>query len=191
MVKVMHYCPEAKKAAGRFLIEQMLNIEQQIYRFRMSNEEIHKKILKIISVSQKMKRQNEYFSQILFSKDEYGHHFDNMKIVINQLIEKIGEERDVDNIGDCLKMIDDIYGYQMKMQGEIERKKGVKESMRKIGEIGIAPGQIRMDERNPLNFFGDLFTNKQIEVQRRKGNIMNLEVIVFRLLQNQLKSLQS
>lgn len=34
--------------------------------------------------------------------------------------------------------------------------------MRKIGQLGLAPPQIKINEKNPLVFFGDLFTNKQI-----------------------------
>ncbi len=50
------------------------------------------------------------------------------------------------------------------IQGEIQRKKGLREGMRKIGELGLAPGQGKISEKNPLVFFGDLFTNKQIQV---------------------------
>ena len=34
--------------------------------------------------------------------------------------------------------------------------------MRKISEMGLAPGQIKITDKNPLAFFGDLLTNKQI-----------------------------
>ncbi len=36
--------------------------------------------------------------------------------------------------------------------------------MRKIGQMGLAPGQIKISEKNPLTFFGDMLTTKQIEI---------------------------
>ena len=34
--------------------------------------------------------------------------------------------------------------------------------MRKVNELGLAPVQIKENEKNPLIFFGDLLTQKKI-----------------------------
>jgi len=62
------------------------------------------------------------------------------------------------------------------IQNEIERKKGLKENMRKICEMGLAPTQIKVNNKNPLVFFGDLLTNKQIEIERKKSSIFQIQV---------------
>ncbi len=39
--------------------------------------------------------------------------------------------------------------------------------MRKINELGLAPIQIKENQKNPLIFFGDLLTNKQMEIDHK------------------------
>lgn len=63
-----------------------------------------------------MKRENEYLSEILFSQDEEANHFDNMKIVITQLMEKVNDEKQIDNVADCLRMADDILKLELMTQ---------------------------------------------------------------------------
>lgn len=63
-----------------------------------------------------MKRENEYLSEILFSQDEEANHFDNMKIVITQLMEKVNDEKQIDNVADCLRMADDILELELMTQ---------------------------------------------------------------------------
>lgn len=70
----------------------------------IENEEIHKKIVELVSKTEVLKRDNEYLSEILFGHDGNGHHFDNMKYVINNLIEKIEVEKEQGNVEGCLKI---------------------------------------------------------------------------------------
>ena len=63
-----------------------------------------------------MKRENEYLSEILISQDEEANHFDNMKIVITQLMEKVNDEKQIDNVADCLRMADDILELELMTQ---------------------------------------------------------------------------
>lgn len=72
----------------------MLGIEQEIHKFMLQNEEYHQKIGQVITESEKLKREDEYLSEILFGQDENCHHFDNMKQVINTLLRRIGEEKE-------------------------------------------------------------------------------------------------
>ena len=85
----------------------MLVLEQDIHKYTVENEQIHKKIVELITKTEKIKRDNEYLSEILFGQDEYGHHFDNMKFVINSLIDKIEVEKHQTSIQSCLKLTKD------------------------------------------------------------------------------------
>lgn len=40
--------------------------------------------------------------------------------------------------------------------------------------MGLAPAQMKTSKKNPLTFFGDLLTNKQIEVEKKKNSIIRL-----------------
>ena len=51
-----------------------------------------------------MKTDNEYLSTLLFGADTTAHHFDNMKIEINELIERIGLEKDEGRVHKRLKI---------------------------------------------------------------------------------------
>lgn len=51
--------------------------------------------------------------------------------------------------------------------------------MRKISQMGLSPLQIKKNEKNPLIFFGDLLTNRQLEIDEKKMNINTLEVIIL------------
>jgi hypothetical protein len=45
--------------------------------------------------------------------------------------------------------------------------------MKKINEMGLAPVQIKLNEKNPLVYFGDLLTNKHLEIEKKKYIINN------------------
>ena len=59
---------------------------------------------------------------------------------------------------------------------EGERRKQIKEQMRKVNQLGLAPIQIKEGEKNPLIFFGDLLTNRQMEIDSKNVSIKKLEV---------------
>jgi hypothetical protein len=51
--------------------------------------------------------------------------------------------------------------------------------MKKIGEMGLAPPQLKITEKNPLVYFGDLITNKHMDLEKRKNGVSSLQVIVM------------
>lgn len=76
-------------------------------------------------------------------------------------------------------MANEAVKYELLIQGEVQRKKSLKENMRKIGEMGLAPPQMKSGQKNPLVFFGDLLTNKQIEIEKKKSMIQGLHVKIL------------
>ena len=55
----------------------------------------------------------------MFSQDENGHHFDNMKVVINNLLAKIEAERASNNVSECLQLASEAFKYELMIQNEI------------------------------------------------------------------------
>jgi seryl-tRNA synthetase len=94
MLRCLHYMPEEKKRAAKLLIEEMVTMEDEIRTMIFDAEHAHEKINSLIISSERMKQENEYLSQLLFGADSTSHHFDNMKLEINDLIDRIGLERD-------------------------------------------------------------------------------------------------
>ena len=54
-------------------------------------------------------------STILFGADSTAHHFDNMKIEINELMERIGLERDEGRVYKRLKIGEEVEGNEVKI----------------------------------------------------------------------------
>jgi hypothetical protein len=81
----------------------------------VDSEQTHSKIHSLIVDSERRKEENEYLSQLLFGSDATAHHFDNMKIEINHLMETIGVERDEGRVGRRLKVAEDIENSEIKI----------------------------------------------------------------------------
>ena len=94
MLKCLHYLPEDKKRAAKLLIEEMVTMEEEIRGMTIESEQVHEKINNLIIGSARLKGDNEYLSELLFGADSTAHHFDNMKIQINDLMDRIALERD-------------------------------------------------------------------------------------------------
>lgn len=56
--------------------------------------------------------------------------------------------------------------------------------------MGLAPTQIKVSNKNPLVFFGDLLTNKQIEIERKKSSIYKIQVTII-INQNEANKIKS
>lgn len=72
----------------------MVTMEEEIRNMILESESTHETIHSLITESERHKNENEYLSGLLFGADSTAHHFDNMKIQINELIERIEIERD-------------------------------------------------------------------------------------------------
>lgn len=64
----------------------MVTMEEEIKTMVSGSENTHDAIHSLIVDSERHKNENEYLSELLFGADSLAHHFDNMKIQINELI---------------------------------------------------------------------------------------------------------
>jgi hypothetical protein len=99
-----------------------------------------------------------------------------MKIIINSLIHNIANEKENNSLSNNLDMTREAHRLELAIQGELDRKRNIRDNLNKITQLGLAPPQMKITEKNPLIYFGDLLTAKETQIEETHTAIKNLQV---------------
>ena len=92
-----------------------------------------------------------------------------MKAIINELIEKIESYKDSGSVGNCLRLSQEILTKEREIQSETDKHKLLKDEEMKY--MQNANRIVKMDDKNPINFFGEALLKKDTEIGHHESTI--------------------
>jgi hypothetical protein len=171
MLKCLHYLPEEKKRAARFLIEEMGASEREICGLVSEGEQSHSRIHQLVVDSDRKRSENQQLSELLFGADPTAHHFDNMKQQINQLVDTLAQRIDPHRLPRRLQLADEIEAQQAAIHAASQHLQALRERWRQ----GLRGQKVVLSDKNPIVFFGDLLGQREEELRQSEERRVRLE----------------
>lgn len=171
MLKCLHYLPEEKKRAARFLIEEMAACEREICGLVGEGEQTHARIHQLVVDSDRRRSENQQLSELLFAADPTAHHFDNMKQQINHLVDSLASRIDPHRVARRLQVAEEIEAQEAAIHGAQQQLQGLRERWRE----GLRGQKVGLSEKNPIVFFGDLLGQREQELRESEDRRVRLE----------------